>query len=394
MFGQPTLAAPHIILDVSPIVHRKAGLATYTRMLGEAMVKLAGPARFSTFHYDARPVTALPPLLAALPRTVKPWAALRWRLSVALAQLTQAPKDHWITTGRRDKDVLFHATEHLLPPLRMPAVFTFHDAIYARYPQFHTRKNIAYLRAMMPRFLRQAAHVIAVSECSKQDCMHLYGVPETKISVIAEAADPAWQPVNDPTKLAEVRAKYGIPQNYLLYLGTIEPRKNLPALLDALASLIATQPEEPPTLVIAGKKGWMFAPIFSQVAALGLEQRVIFTGFVPDADAPALLSGARAFAFPSHFEGFGLPVLEAMQCGAPVMCSNSSSLPEVAGDAALLVDPNDTAAIAQALQALWTQSALRADLRARGLAQAVRFSWARAAAETLAVYDRVMEPNT
>jgi glycosyltransferase involved in cell wall biosynthesis len=168
---------------------------------------------------------------------------------------------------------------------------------------------------------------------------------------------------------------------YFLYVGTIQPRKNLVRLLEAFAQLSP----EAPRLVIAGKRGWLSAPIERRAAELGLAERVVFAGYVPDAELPGLLRGALAFVFPSLYEGFGMPVLEAMAAGVPVLTSSTSALPEVAGDAALLVDPCDTAAIAGGMARLAGDASLRADLRARGLARAAEFTWERCARETLAV---------
>ena len=196
--------------------------------------------------------------------------------------------------------------------------------------------------------------------------------------------------------VAAARARYGLPDRYLLFVGTIEPRKNLGRILTAFERLHATGLTD--ALVIVGKRGWLYDDFFARLEGSPAKQAVIFPGFVPDADLPAVYAGAQALAFPSEFEGFGLPVLEAMACGTPVVCSNTSSLPEVAGDpsagsgqaAALLVDPLDVDALTDALRRVLSDPALATELRGRGLAQAARFSWARAAEETLAVYRRVM----
>jgi glycosyltransferase involved in cell wall biosynthesis len=202
--------------------------------------------------------------------------------------------------------------------------------------------------------------------------------------------------VNDPALIAGIKARYGITDNsdYLLYLGTLQPRKNLKRLVDAFAQLQAPtaslrRPGRGLQLVIAGKKGWRYADLFAQVESLGLSQRILFPGYIPDEDKAALISGATAVVYPSLYEGFGLPVLEAMACGTPVLTSNVSSLPEVAGDAALLVDPLDTQAITTGMSRLIADVDLRRLLVERGYGQMSKFSWARAAQQVLEVLESV-----
>ena len=283
---------------------------------------------------------------------------------------------------------LFHATEHLLPPLRgTPTVLTVHDLIFRRYPAHHKRLNRWYLNATMPLFCHRAGHIIAVSAQSKRDVIEAYGIPPEKITVIYEAADPRFCP-QPAEMIAAVRACYHLPERYLLFVGTIEPRKNLGRVLAAFERLHAAGLTA--ALVIVGKRGWLYDDFFTRLEQSPAKQAVIFPGFVPDADLPAIYAGAQALAFPSEFEGFGLPVLEAMACGTPVICSKVSSLPEVAGDAALLIDPLDVDALTDTLRRVLSDPALAADLSGRGLMQADRFSWTRAAKETLAVYRRLL----
>jgi glycosyltransferase involved in cell wall biosynthesis len=203
--------------------------------------------------------------------------------------------------------------------------------------------------------------------------------------VVYLGRDETLAPVSDPAALAEVRARYGIVGCYLLYVGTLQPRKNLDRVIEAFARLAGTPAFTDVKLVLAGKRGWLYDDLFAQVKRLGLTGRVIFPGYVADEHLLALLSGAQAFVFPSLYEGFGIPVLEAGACGVPVITSNTSSLPEVAGDAALLVDPHDVDAIAEAMYRLVTDDALRAELARRGLENVKRFSWEKCGRETLAV---------
>jgi glycosyltransferase involved in cell wall biosynthesis len=380
-----------VCLDLSPVVHRKVGLGSYARELATHLVA-AGSHEYSAFHYDSRPPAPLPDALARLPRLVDGRSARPWRLGVALSHFSSRPMD--AAFFRTD---LFHATEHLLPPFqRVRTVFTFHDAIYALFPRFHLPMNRLYLGLMMPRFLKRADAIVTISECSRRDAMRLYSVPPDRIRVIYEGVDGRFRPVAEPGVIEAMRRRLGLPDRYLLSVGTIEPRKNLAALLEAVKSLerSAADRGEPalPPIVIVGKRGWLYDDFFKRLAALGMEGRVILPGYVPDEDLPAVYSGASCFVFPSLYEGFGLPPLEAMSCGAPVVCSNTSSLPEIVGDAAITVDPADTGALAAAIARVLGDADLSAGLSARGLRRAATFSWQRTASQTLQVYEGLLAP--
>jgi glycosyltransferase involved in cell wall biosynthesis len=281
---------------------------------------------------------------------------------------------------------VFHATEHLLPRLRrVRSVFTLHDLIFQFDPGSHKPLNLAFLRTMVPRFLRAADAVIAVSESTRRDAVRLYRVPSDKIRVIYEGVDSRFRLLSRPEALTAVRRRYNLPDRFVLHVGTIEPRKNLPLLFDALKALA----DERCALVVAGKVGWRTGPIFERLRKLGLNDRVRFIGFVPDDDLPALFNAASLVAMPSKYEGFGLPVLEAMACGTPAIASNTSSLPEVGGDAALYAAPDDVAAWVESIRRVLGDASLRASLREKGLRQAARFRWDAAARQTADVYAAV-----
>jgi glycosyltransferase involved in cell wall biosynthesis len=306
-------------------------------------------------------------------------------MGVLLSQMTGWPLDK--TFGAVD---IFHATNHLLAHFsRSHTVYTLHDLIFLHYPEYHLPYNRWYLTFAMPRYLRAAEVVITPSECSRQDAIKFYRLPAAKIKVIYEAASPIFKPTADTEHLRRVRQTYQLPDKFILHVATIEPRKNLGRLLDAFQSLLAEWPDL--RLVLIGKKGWLYEEFFQKLKTLGLEERVIFPGFVAEADLPACYQLAQVFVYPSLYEGFGLPPLEAMACGTPVVSSNSSSLPEVVGSAGLLVDPTDTAALTAALHRVLTDDHLRADLQQRGLAQAQKFSWQKAGEELVAVYRLLME---
>ena len=370
-----------IYVDVSSAVHAKAGIGRYAESLARALLAQQ-PGRVALF-YNRGQETLPPAGLEAAPRRTVRAGYKPWRMAVWLGHLTGLGFDRLLPGAE-----LFHATEHLLPPLRhAPTVLTVHDMIFKLFPQHQKRLNYWYLNATMPLYCRRASALITVSECSKNDIVRHYGLDPAQITVIYEAAAPEFQPP-PPAAVEAVRRRYGLPERFLIHVGTLEPRKNLGRLVEALHRLREEGLRIP--LLLVGGKGWLYDDFFRRLAQLDVQEDVRLTGYVPAADLPLLLGAATAAVMPSVYEGFGLPVLEAMACGTPVACADTSSLPEVGGDAARYFDPYDEAAMADAIRALWTDADLRAAMRRRGLKQAARFSWERAAVETLAVYDRVL----
>ena len=273
-----------------------------------------------------------------------------------------------------------------IPPFRYncKSVITIHDLAFLLYPQLLTKDSARYYGQIDQAVLR-TDHIIAVSQNTKEDIIRLLGVPEDKITVIYEAANPIYRPIEDDEELRRVREKYHIAGDFILFVSTIEPRKNLPALLRAFRQLLNDYKPEV-QLVVAGRRGWLSENVFSLVDELELTEDVLFLGRVPLEDLPPLYTAARLFAYTSTYEGFGLPPLEAMACGTPVVVSNVSSLPEVVGDAALLVAPDDIPGLTVALWRGLTDEARRAELIAKGFRRAQCFSWEKAARQTLAVY--------
>ena len=382
----------HIGIDASRVtVAERTGTEHYTFELLAALAQLDRQNRYTL--YCNQPPTALPPLGSNFSLRHIPFSRL-WthvRLSVELAL--------------HPPDVLF-IPAHVLPlgvllRRRMRTVVTIHDMGYMRFPESHTPSQRRYLRLSTNWSARHASQLIAISNTTRDDLVRYAGAPPKKISVVYHGVSPRFRPIEDHDLIAATQAKYGITSPYFLYVGTIQPRKNLARLLEAFASAIrgwglgAENSAPEPQLVIAGKHGWLTSEIERQATQLfGPDSPALrFTGYIADEDLPALLSGALAFVFPSLYEGFGMPILEAMACGTPVLTSATSALPEIAGDpssnsgqaAALLIDPEDTAAIAAGLARLASDAVLRADLRARGLARAAQFTWERCAQETLAV---------
>lgn len=288
---------------------------------------------------------------------------------------------------------LFHATDFTLPPT-LPStktILTVHDLSFVRTPETAPPVLKVYLDKVVPRSVRRADHVIADSQATKDDLIELYGTPADKISVLLSGVGARYVPITDPERLAAVRKRYNIPEGrrYIFSIGTVQPRKNYGRLMEALALLGPAF--EDVIIVIAGAKGWLDSPIFETVKRLGLENRVFFTGFVDDGDVPALYSGATVTAYVSLYEGFGFPVAESMACGTPVVTSNVSSMPEVAGDAALLVDPYNSEAIADALRQLLDDVDLHKRLTVAGLQQTQQFTWEKSAQNLLSIYQKVLD---
>jgi glycosyltransferase involved in cell wall biosynthesis len=370
-----------VCIDVSAAVHRRAGLGRYAQELVKGLVELgdASPLQLTAFYHQ-RGEAHLDPPIDRLPRLTTRLSVRPWRLTTALAYFTNVAMDRLFP----DIDV-FHATEHLLPRLKHArSVFTLHDLIFQFDPDSHKPLNIAFLKTMMPRFLKAADAIIAVSENTKRDAISLYGIPADKIHVIYEGVDPKFTPITNPDRLSQVRAKYHLPDRFILHVGTIEPRKNLPLLFE-----VATQTRE--HIVVAGKLGWLTDPILAKVKELGVEDRVTFTGFIDDDDLPALISSANVLAMPSKYEGFGLPILEAMACGTPVVASNAASLPEVGGDAVLYAWPDDVRSWSRLITLTLDDTELRSSLRERGLRQAAKFRWDTMARETADIYRKVIK---
>ncbi|MBL8056712.1 MAG: glycosyltransferase family 4 protein [Anaerolineales bacterium] len=366
-----------VCLDLSAAAHERAGLGRYAASLAQALLALGTP--LTAFVNDPRESRLRPPL-SDLPRRTAGLPRKRWRLRAAWSYFG-GPDLRRVFPGIS----LFHATEHLLPVIPGAAgVFTLHDAAYLRFPEHHLLQNRLYLTLMMPRFLRRAERVICVSEFTRQDALRYYRLDPARVRVVLEGVEPRFQPLPDPAATEAVRARYHLPARFILYVGTLEPRKNLGTLLDAYAALRAQFPEV--GLVIAGGKGWLYEAFFERLRASGLEPQVTLTGYVPEDDLPALINCAEVFAYPSVFEGFGLPPLEAMACGVPVVCSHAASLPEVVAEAGVLLPPAEPRAWAEALGRILADPAWRAELAARGRARARTFTWEAAARQTLAIY--------
>jgi glycosyltransferase involved in cell wall biosynthesis len=284
-----------------------------------------------------------------------------------------------------------HFFNYIVPPfVHGKTVVTVHDMVYRAYPETVRGRTRHMLDLGLVSSMRRADCIVTDSEFSKTEIIKYYPEFSGKIRVVPCGVDmQKFHPEQDAAKIAAMREAYGIPEEYFLYLGTLEPRKNLERLIDAYAAF-AKNHENPPALVLAGGKGWLYDGIFARVQELGLEQNVLFTQYIDAHDLCALLSGALAFTFPSLYEGFGMPPLEAMACGTPVLVSDAASLPEVTGDCAVIVKADSTASIADGLERLYTDEALRRRLSVQGRERAEGFSWERSARMLYEIYEEIV----
>jgi glycosyltransferase involved in cell wall biosynthesis len=364
-----------IAIDASrTTVARRTGTENYALQVIRALLALDTPHNYVLYFRDA-PSPDLFPDQANVIRRVIPWPRI-WthtRLAWALWQ---------------DRPAVSFVPSHTLPLLIPgPAVVTVHDLGYIYFPAAHPPFARRYLAWSTRHSVRRATHVIADSLATAQDLAVHYGVPESKMTVVYPGVDETLSPVTAPDVLAAVRQKYGVPERYLLFIGTLQPRKNVARIVQAYQRWRAKNPDSDVALVLAGQQGWLYDPQWTAGV-----NGVILPGYIDDEDVSALYSGALALVFPTLHEGFGFPVLEAMRCGIPVITSTTSSLPEVAGDAALLVNARDTGDIADAIGRVVAYPALRSGLIARGFRQSAPFTWARAAEQTLRVLESAARP--
>ena len=367
-----------VAIDAHSVGTGLGGNESYATNLIEALAEIDQENRY-TLYVTRR---------EAVERFSNRWSNFDVRATLPHTPLIRIPLILSAELRRHPVDVLH--VQFTAPPFTpCPVVVSIHDLSFEHLPQTFKWRSRKQLRITVRRSAREASQVIAFSEHARKDIIDTYRIPPEKVTAIPLAAAAHFRPVRSDEELQRVRQTYGIEGEYILSVGAIQPRKNLSRLVAAYSRLRRAKPEgNLPKLVLAGKCAWLYEETLRTIKELQVSDSVILTGYVPEKDLPGLYSGALCFVYPSYFEGFGLPPLEAMKCGVPVIVGNRTSLPEVVGDAGILVDPFDADTIAGAMNTLISDSNLRADLAARGLARAKLFDWRETARQTLRVYQR------
>jgi len=370
----------HVAINAHLLAHtrsfRRAGVSHYIEQVLIHLGHLDQTNQYSVYTTRGidQQALGLPPNFRVLPSrfpTINPRVRIPWEQLLAPLLLRQSGAD------------LFHGVLNVLPlACPVPGVVTVHDLAFIRFPQTFRAYNRTYLDFATRMSVRRAVQILAVSEHTKRELVGLLGVPAERVVVTPNAVRAHFRPP-EPATLAAFRANKGLPERFVLYVGTLEPRKNLTTLLSAYAEIVRRH-DVP--LLVGGGKGWLYDAVFQRLEELGLRERVHFVGYIEEEELPLWYAAATVFVFPSIYEGFGMPPLEAMACGTPVITSNSSSLPEVVGDAGLMVAPTDASAFATALDQVLSDAALHDDLRTRGLVRAQAFAWRTTAERTLAAY--------
>lgn len=377
----------HIGLDGIPLTAPKTGIGHYTFELAAALARVAPESSFELVY----PSTFAPINIAEQDE------ALSLPANLKLTRVRVGPLGrHWWSTGlpryvRSSGIKLFHGTNYDVPPWRQCAtVLTVHDLSLLIHPETHEKRRVNRFRRRLPLMTRAANALIVPTESVRREvCEHL-GLSGEKVFAVPEAARSCFTPMEfEATE--DVRRRLGISDDFLLTVGTIEPRKNLTTLVSAFEEHARARPLSTLQLVIAGSRGWLSEPLIETVEESPLRKRIVFTQYLNDEELRALYASCRAFVYPSIYEGFGLPPLEAMACGAPVITSRIAALEETTGDAALLIDPTDVGALAVAIADVIDRPELRFTLSATGQKRAAQFTWERTAHMTLEVYDKARE---
>ena len=376
-----------VAIDYTAAINQSAGIGRFVRSLIRALADLDRDSQYLLLY--AAPDR--PDGIDGLFPDGKNFSRRRLRLSQRYLDIIwhrlRLPLPVNLVTGPVD---LFHSPDFVLPPVRRArTLLTVHDLAFLLHPECADAGLREYLDQAVPRSVRRADFVVADSENTRNDVICLLGADPQRVEVVPGGVDPSFAPVEDEARLAALRERFGVGDApFILAFGVIEPRKNLRLLFDAYR-LLRDRRNLPHCLVVAGGRGWLWEDTIEHAERSPYRGDIRFVGFIPEADLATMYSAASVFAFPSLYEGFGLPPLEAMACGTPVVVSKTSSLPEVIGDAGLQIDPHDADALAAALELLILDEPLRADLRRRGLERAATFTWQAAATKLLTVYRRL-----
>jgi alpha-1,3-rhamnosyl/mannosyltransferase len=375
----------NILVNAIPMSEIVTGIQRYVRCLYAELQSLDGV----SVSYFGRSVcdSTMPPL--ANPVRYSKWMGLVRTLPdsvlVGLRVLDRLGFEQRLRqTARKNRFDVYHEP-NFFPPIvnNLPVVFTIHDLSLLKHRDKHPRERVRFSDLFFDRRLPRAAHIITVSHFIREEVIEELGIPPHKVTAVHLAHGAVHHP-RTRTEIDGILEQRGWPREYILFVGTLEPRKNLSLLVNALAIMKTDIP-----LLLSGWAGWGDKAWLDEIGALGLRNRVVLTGYVDDETLACLYAGASALVYPSFYEGFGLPVLEAMACGCPVVCSNCSSLPEVAGDAAMLIDPKDPEALAHSIDKVLHDSGLREHLVAEGLRRSSLFSWRKTAMETLKIFECV-----
>jgi alpha-1,3-rhamnosyl/mannosyltransferase len=381
----PEVPPLRIGINATALLSPRTGIGQYVYNLGREFLEsdAVEPHFFYANHWSMALRAQPLPNISAVKAQIRRFVPKAYAVSRSLMQVR-------FTTGLWKAPVdLYHEPNYLAYRFAGKSVVTAHDASWIRYPETHPADRLAALDRYFPRSLEAASAVLTDCEFVKREMVELFGVPPEKIFPVLLGVSPEFFP-RVAGECRETLAGHGLDfGNYVLSVGTLEPRKNIPALIDAYSMLPEHLQRRYP-LVMVGMRGWLTSGLEARMKPLVEKGVVKPLGYVPDAEMPVIYSGAAAFAFPSLYEGFGLPPLEAMACGVPVVCSGTSSLPEVVGDAGVLVDPRDVGAIADSLHRILEDRGFAADLAQRGVQRAAGFTWARTAQQTIDVYRRVL----
>ena len=373
----------HIAIDAHSVGARLGGNETYASNLIEALAEIDTVNRYTLYVTKKE----------AVERFDNRWSNFQIRLTLPHTPLVRVPLTLSVELRRRPVDILHvQYTSPLFTPC--PVVNTIHDLSFEHLPETFKRRSWRQMRLTIRRSAQRAAHIITDSEYSRNDILTTYNLPPDRVTTTPLAASSRFKPVLDHAEIDRVRKKYGIDGNYILTVGSIQPRKNMPRLIRAYAHLCHEANLKPmPKLVVTGKRAWLFEDTLDAAENSSVRGRIVFTGYVPEVDLPVLYSAAKCFVYPSYFEGFGIPTLEAMRCGTPTIAGDRTCFPEIVGDAGLLVDPFDEHSIAEGIRKVIFDERLHQELRERGLHRAGLYDWRDTARKTLQVYEAVNAEN-
>lgn len=374
-------------IDVTSAMMQGGGIGRYTRELVQATLAQDTAHEYVLFSAPPPAGKSLDALFSANERVTHKIAPVSEQWLYRMWYRARLPISVQRFTGKLD---LFHSPDFVLPPVggNIPTLLTVHDLSFVHFPEVYPEVLVNYLNKVVPWSVERATHILADSEATKQDLMEIWRVPNEKVSVLYSGVSEAFEKVEDAGRITAVRQKYNLGDApYLLSVGTVQPRKNYQMLIQAFAPLADKFPHN---LYIAGGKGWLYDEMMAEIEKQGLTERVCFIGFVDDADLPTLYSAADLYLFPSIYEGFGLPMLEAMACGVPVIASNVSSLPEVGEETAVMLPSHDLLQWTQKMDTLLSDSEQRQKMVAAGLQQVRKFSWKKASAQLLSIYQTLL----